>query len=125
MKPMTAEVPLRTGGGLNSREHWAVRARRVKEERSATWRALAQYLGWARQASVRTHLQRGGRVQVTLVRCSPSTRPMDDDNVRGSLKAIRDEVAVWLGLDDGNPAVRWEYAQQRAPWGVRLRIEGE
>jgi hypothetical protein len=49
---------------------------------------------------------------------------MDDDNLPGSLKAIRDEVASVLGVDDGDRArIRFAYAQERGEWGVRVRIE--
>jgi hypothetical protein len=124
MNPLKVEVAgLRTGGGLNARLHWAARARRVKDERSATWLAFAQQGGWSRQSRVQSHLKAGGRVSVTLVRCSPGNRPMDDDNVRGSLKAVRDEVAAWLGVDDGSPSLCWKYSQLRAPWGVKVSIE--
>ena len=33
------------------------------------------------------------------------------DNLRASLKPVVDEIAALLGLDDGDPRVRWCYAQ--------------
>lgn len=48
---------------------------------------------------------------VRLTRLSPGT--LDDDNLRGALKAVRDGVADRLGVDDRDPRVTWEYAQER------------
>jgi hypothetical protein len=48
---------------------------------------------------------------VTLTRIAP--RALDDDNLRGALKATRDEVAAWLLVDDRDPRVTWTYAERR------------
>ncbi|GHC72757.1 hypothetical protein GCM10007320_08850 [Pseudorhodoferax aquiterrae] len=106
-------IPLRTGAGLNGREHWRTRAKRVKGERTTT--------AWA----MRPHAAPAGAVTVLLRRVSPGTRPMDDDNLPGSLKAVRDQVAAWLGRDDADPSIVWKYAQRRgAPkeWAVELEV---
>jgi hypothetical protein len=113
---------MRTSTGLNSREHWCTRARRVTAERFETRIRLATAQRF--RAGWRAHQAAGGRLRVTLTRCSPATRPMDDDNLPGALKAVRDEVADWLGRDDGDRAAWvWQYAQRRGPWGVELLIE--
>jgi hypothetical protein len=117
---MTVEfsIPIRTKPGLNEREHWRVRAARVKKERSAT--RVLMLSAWRRFHQVPPEPP----WLVTLTRASPGTRPMDDDNLPGSLKAIRDEVASVLGVDDGDKArIRFAYAQERGEWGVRVRIE--
>lgn len=65
-----------------------------------------------------------GAVAVTLVRISAGT--LDDDNVRAALKAVRDGVADALGVDDRDPAVRWQYAQHKAgrgQWAVVVQVE--
>lgn len=104
-------VPLRTAPGLNAREHFRVRASRFKRERKVT--------AWALQG-LRPERPRIP-CTVHLVRSSPGTRPADDDNLAGALKAVRDEVAAWLGVDDGNrAAVRFTYGQKRGPWGVEI-----
>lgn len=58
---------------------------------------------------------------VTLTRLGPSNG-LDDDNLAGALKAIRDQIAEWLGVDDRKrEVVRYQYEQQRAEaWGVRI-----
>ncbi len=107
------EIPLRTTTGLNAREHWRVRAARVKRERQAT------ALVWRQAIGVLTH---PGRFLVTLTRVSPRT--CYDDNLQGGLKAVRDQVAAELGLDDGDRArVRFAYKQQRGHFAVRIRVE--
>jgi len=103
-------VSIRTGRGLNGREHHLARARRVKAERHAvSWMLPPQ----------RPALP----VVVTMTRVSPGTVPMDDDNLSGALKAVRDAVATWLGIDDRDPRVRWAYEQRRGPWAVEVRWE--
>jgi hypothetical protein len=60
---------------------------------------------------------------VMLSRVAP--RKLDDDNLRGALKAVRDGVADALGLDDRHPLIEWHYAQDRAgprEIGVRITI---
>ena len=47
---------------------------------------------------------------VSLCRFGP--KKLDDDNLRGALKAIRDGVSDALGIDDGDSRVRWEYDQE-------------
>lgn len=101
------EVPLRTSGGGNNREHHYARARRVKREREA--------VAWVLLGKPRPALP----VVAHLVRLAPSNG-LDDDNLRQALKAVRDQVAVWLGVDDRDPRVTWTYGQQRAAWGVRI-----
>ncbi|MBH2008307.1 MAG: hypothetical protein I8H71_01270 [Xanthomonadaceae bacterium] len=110
---INASIPLRTGGGLNGREHWRARARRVKGERHAT--------AWV----MRAHAAPAGSVTVLLRRVSPGTRPMDDDNLPGSLKAVRDQIADWLGRDDADPSIAWKYDQRRGEpkqWAVEVEV---
>jgi hypothetical protein len=104
---MTAPIsfPLRTVAGLNAREHWRARARRVKAEREAA--------AWALHGASRPPLP----LLVRLWRIAPSNG-LDDDNLAGALKAVRDEVAVFLGVDDRDRrAVRYVYEQRRGARG--------
>ncbi len=105
------QVPIRTGSGLNARLHWAVRAKRTKVEHLAVAVSMG---GWFKPVLP---------AAVLLTRVSPGTRPMDDDNLAGSLKGIRDAVAKRMGVDDGKrELIRFSYAQERGPWGVRIEI---
>lgn len=101
-------VPLRTVPGMNVREHWAARSKRVKGERECTT--------WLLKTMAKPALP----LIVTLTRVAPSNG-LDDDNLTGALKGVRDAVAHWLGVDDKDRAtVRYEYEQERGPWGVRI-----
>ena len=93
----------------NQRGHWAVKARRVAAQRQQTAAWLAGY---------RIHLllvglevrDQGGRLRVTLTRIG--RRKFDSDGAVASLKAVRDEVARLLGVDDGNDRIDWRYEQE-------------
>ncbi len=81
---------------------WRDRHKLVKRQGTSTWSALV------------THSKYKGDewlpCDVLLVRVAP--RPLDDDNLRQSLKACRDCVADWLSLpNDRDPRVRWCYGQ--------------
>lgn len=101
-------VPIRTVPGLNAREDWRVKARRVKKEREA--------VAWVLRSQPRPAIP----CSVVLTRVAPSSG-VDDDNLVGALKAVRDEIAKWLGVDDRKSlTVRYLYAQKRGPWGVEI-----
>ncbi|MGL4648060.1 MAG: hypothetical protein ACRC1H_01530, partial [Caldilineaceae bacterium] len=101
---------LQTAPGLNVREHWRARSTRVKRERNAVASAL---VGLPRPALPCT---------VLLTRMAPSSG-LDDDNLPGALKGVRDEVAKWLGVDDRHRhIVRYAYSQRRAAWGVGIEF---
>ncbi len=103
-------VPIKTVSALNAREFWAVKAKRVAKERKATHMLFPRV--------VLPKL-----VRVLLVRISPGT--LDDDNLSGSLKGVRDAVAYRLGLDDASPLVVWSYAQETGPASVRVEVRVE
>lgn len=104
-------IPLRTSNGLNGREHHMARARRVRAEREA--------VHWMLHGRPKPELP----CVVTLTRVAPSIA-LDDDNLSGALKAVRDQVALWLGVDDRDrQTVRYEYAQARGSWGVQIAFE--
>jgi hypothetical protein len=49
---------------------------------------------------------------------------LDGDNLQSGFKAVRDGVADWLGVDDGNSLVDWQYAQRSAgPKVYKVEIE--
>jgi hypothetical protein len=61
---------------------------------------------------------------VTLTRISAGE--LDFVNLCGALKAVQDEVADWLGLDDRDRRVRWHFLQQqceRGKWATRIEVE--
>jgi hypothetical protein len=110
------EFPLRLTTGLNQREHWAVRAKRVRHERAQTDWAL-QSFGWQAREELRQHMERGG-LSVEITRIGP--RKVDTDGIVGGAKGVRDEVARWLGWDDGDCRWEWRYRAERGPYAVRI-----
>lgn len=110
VEPLYLEV--KTVSEPNMRGHWAKRAARAKAQRRR-----AHTLCAAAAAAV------GLPVAVTLTRIAPSAG-LDDDNLRGALKAVRDGVADAFGLDDRDGRIRWGYEQQRGrEYGVRITME--
>jgi hypothetical protein len=114
-------VPLRVGRGQNEREHWAARHKREKTEKAAVRDVLSAYR------------VPPGDYRVQLVRIAPAaeSRPLDRDNLQGGLKATRDAVAAWLGVDDRDAedggVVTWQYDQravQPRTYGVEISVWG-
>lgn len=106
------DLPIKTVTGLNAREHWWVRHKRVQAERHTTAYIVKPF---TTPATVRfTRL---------------SSALCDDDNLQGAMKAIRDEVAKIAGVDDGpRGPIRWEYAQEKCKqgtFGVRVEITSQ
>lgn len=115
LQPLKVLVPIRTVNSTNAREHWAVRAKRAKAERSDT--------AWMLANVPRPELP----CTVKFTRIGPNRRAMDGDGLQAALKHVRDQVAEWLGVDDASPLIRWDYWQERArEYAVRIEItQGE
>jgi hypothetical protein len=104
-------VPLRTKSGMNARELWQARSRRVKKEREIT--------AWILKPAKKPPIP----CTVKLWRIGP-TSGLDDDNLASALKGVRDEVAEWLGVNDRDrTTVRYAYDQKRGPeWCVQIEF---
>jgi len=94
-------LPLKTQSTSNLREHWAAKAKRMKPQRDGAC------------LMVKSKIRELGstRLVVLLTRIAPLE--LDDDNLRGALKAVRDGVASALRVDDRSPLVRWDYGQRK------------
>lgn len=112
-------IPIKTVNEANgSHGHWRVKASRRKVQRNMSFGMTSMRLPLP-------HL----RAEclpciVTLARQSAGT--LDDDNLRVSLKSIRDGIADAYGLADNDPRFEWRYGQEKAKrgvCGVRVRIE--
>lgn len=86
----------------NMRLHWAIKAKLAKDQRTRTRMSLAAVA----ESSGAEMLP----VTVVLTRIAP--RRLDGDNLQSGFKAVRDGVADWLGVDDGNGLIDWQYAQR-------------
>jgi len=99
-------LPLRTVSLSNTREHWSKRNSRSSAERVAVERELLPH-------AEKLAMLASGCV-VTLTRIGP--RLLDDDNLPGAFKAVRDAVAVMLfggtpGQYDSDKRATWVYRQ--------------
>lgn len=106
-------LPLETKGGPNKRMHWSKRAKLAGAERAWT----RTMLGWNFKPLL--------PCTITMTRMTP-TKFLDDDNLRGVLKSVRDGIADKLGVDDGDPRIEWKYEQarcKRGDFGVFVRFE--
>lgn len=113
MKAVTDEAEMRLPNSSNAREHWSVRAKRVKVQRQrACWMALGLKL---------QHAKLPLSVRLTRV-WAPPQRALDDDGVVSSLKGVRDGVADAIGVDDRDPRVLWRYRQEPGATSA-VRIE--
>lgn len=105
-------LPIRIESALNLREHWRTKANRNSSHRAATWFALKAAGPFPVPCTV------------TLTRVAP--RELDDDNLAGGFKSVRDGVADWLGVDDRDKRVKWVYAQRRGAskeYGAEVEIQ--
>ena len=101
-KMLEIRIDIRTRSKTNERGHWSKRYSKTRKERQAT--QIALLVAGARKPPL--------PAKVELCRLAP--RALDDDNLRGALKAIRDELADWLGLpNDRDPRVSWHYSQAK------------
>lgn len=117
-------LAIRTISENNAREHWASRAKRRKDQRAVVHLVLPMHLRKCKPEAPYV---------ITLTRVAP--RRLDSDNLQGALKAVRDQVAAELGINDGDEAHEWRYNQRhydrvrREPglqvggYGVEVRIE--
>jgi len=113
-------IPLHVISESNSRCHWAVKAKRVKEQRTSA----AVYIRFGLMK-----FQRDGKdilppFSVTLTRIGK--RLLDGDNLQGAFKATRDGIADALKVNDGDVRmVEWKYAQEvRDYYAVKIEICG-
>ncbi len=114
---VTVTWPMVLPSVANLREHWSKRAKRNKIQRQATRLALFAY-GVQQRIETSGGLASLKRLAVRLTRIAP--RKLDDDNLQGAFKAIRDEVAAYFGVDDADPRIRFEYAQAKGKASVRI-----
>ena len=118
MTTIEIHLPIRTVSEANQSgfEHWGAKARRVKSQRETVYYALFEY---------RYELPGFDRYIVTLTRIAP--RNLDEhDNLPRSMKAITDQIAKMIGIDDGSERIEWKYAQEKGKpkeYAVKIKIE--
>ena len=103
-------IPVRLISEANARGHWAAKARRATKGRQQG-RLAVQIL------RAHNYPVADARI-VTLTRIAP--RRLDDDNLRGAFKFVRDGIADALGINDGSYAVEWMYDQKPGKYAVEV-----
>jgi len=109
-------IPVKVVSTANLRENRFVRAKRTAGHRDA---ARAHALKW-----LSPELRAAPAWDVSLVRIGRGQ--LDDDNLAGAFKAIRDGIAKALGVDDGDRTrVRFFYGQRTGGEpAAEIKIEG-
>ena len=107
---MRIYIPMRLPSLANTRMHWRAMDRLKKSQK----------------LTVRTYLPDGSPPKlpavVTFTRIGKRT--LDDDNLASAFKTVRDEIARYMGVDDGSPLYRWRYEQRTGPaYGIEITIE--
>lgn len=108
----TILLPILTKSEANERGYWTVKARRAKQQRSNTTTLMRAYAGKCTRVPD----------AITLVRIAP--RALDSDNLATALKAIRDGIQDWCGIDDRK--LTFAYEQRRGKphqYAVEVRLE--
>jgi hypothetical protein len=94
-------IPIRTVSEANQREHW-----RVRNQRTGEHRALATM--FVNRSKV------PGRKPARVLLRRVGAKLLDDDNLRGSMKACRDGIADAFQTDDSpTSGIEWQYDQRR------------
>lgn len=108
----TIAFALRLVSEANAREHHHVKAKRAKEQRELTRMVLNRYVGRPMHVPTR----------VTITRIARGL--LDSDNLAGSGKHVRDEVAAWAGVSDApSGGVAWAVLQEKAKvYATRIEI---
>lgn len=113
-RDLCIKIPIRTVSELNQREHWAVTHRRKKSQQHT----VGLFLNTCKKPKL--------PCDVWLTRIGP--RALDTDNLAASFKHTQDQIAAWLGIDDGDTDnVVWRYDQRKGKpkeYGVIIEIFG-
>lgn len=100
LQKVVFDAPIRIISEANDRSHWAVKSRRRRAQQQEMDVMLLNALQGRKVALPCT---------VKLTRVGP--KKMDDDNWINGAKGIRDAIARRLGIDDGDPRIKFEYEQ--------------
>ena len=101
-------IPIRLLSLLNERMDWRKMARVKKKQRRVT------------RLCIHNCIIPPLPLTVTITRIGP--RKLDDDNLQGACKYVRDEIAAKVGVDDGSTLYTWKYEQQKGEYGVDVEI---
>ena len=114
-------LPIATVSESNARDHWSKRAYRARAQRQHIW------VQWRNTVDERDiPIQTPCIIRISRI----STRFLDDDNLRGALKSVRDGIADCInpgrapGRSDNIEGMSFEYAQEKGkPKEKAVRIQ--
>ena len=109
---MKLHIPIRLPSLANCRMHWRKLASIKKSQRTATYYYL-------KKINENIELPKLPLV-ITITRIGP--RKLDDDNLQSACKYVRDEIARYIGTDDGSLLYEWRYTQKKGKYGVDIEI---
>ena len=102
---------LRLPSLLNSRVHWRKLASTKKAQR------------YTARSAMRDLTIPPAPLVVTITRSGP--RKLDDDNLHGACKAVRDGIADSIGVDDGSDIYTWVYKQVIGLYAVTIEVKSD
>lgn len=120
------EVPFKIASELNPERHgrWGQKAKNTKIHRALGYVVTLAHLPRRDGETLAETIGDWFPATVWLVRIG--VQRLDDDNVAGAFKHVRDGIAQALGVDDGHPLFRWRYRQEtkhpRLAYGFRMAI---
>lgn len=109
---ITLTLACRVVSEANRRDHWSVQRRRSEMQAAALHKAL--------EGAGLTHHKPPLPLSVTWTRIGRQT--LDDDNLARAFKSLRDRLADWIGIDDGDDRLTWNYEQRAGEPGVELEL---
>lgn len=115
--------PMKLPSCANLREHWATRAKRMRQHHTiglvATGAAASKVRNGYEVTTTRRWLPNPlptpTKILVMLTR--HGVRRLDSDNLASAFKGVRDGVAAAIGIDDGDPRITWMYEQDKCKRG--------
>ncbi len=114
------DIPVRIVSEANQREHWRTKAKRARMQRRGT--DLYAFNNISRNN--RDDIQKHGAI---IIFTRIAFQLMDDDNLAGAFKAVRDGVCDALDMNDGpKSGLTFRYTQEQGPpktYAVRVCIE--
>ncbi len=119
---MTLTIPLKLPSVSNVWEHWRSRSTRNKAQRAAVKAAWRCHSKREERHVLECWQHEGLPLVVTLTRIAP--RPIRDtfENLPMCFKAVVDQVAEELGVDDSTLDIA-KPKQERGPYAVRIEIK--
>lgn len=108
------DAPIKTISEANNRDHWTKKSKRRKSQQQEVDIMLLNALQGRKVALPCV-------VRLTRI----GAKALDSDNLAGSFKAVRDAIARRIGIDDGDPRIKFEYDQSptgRREYNVKVQI---